>query len=88
MMDAPSTNRAGARLESLSRHLCAGEATVDDHGSWLGLKKDLAVEVSAKHIHLSPQDLETLFGKGYELTPIAFLASLPEEIAVQVRQRR
>ena len=27
------------------------------------------VETSARHIHLSPADLETLFGKGYELTP-------------------
>ena len=27
------------------------------------------VETSARHIHLSPTELETLFGKGYELTP-------------------
>lgn len=26
------------------------------------------VETSARHLHVSPQDLETLFGKGFELT--------------------
>ena len=26
------------------------------------------VETSARHVHLSPADLETLFGKGAELT--------------------
>lgn len=76
------------RLERLSRHLCTepvGEKVLnDEHGSWVGVKKDLVVEVSAKHIHLCPEDLETLFGAGHELTPIAFLASLPEEIAIQV----
>ena len=26
------------------------------------------VETSARHVHLSQEDLETLFGKGYQLT--------------------
>ncbi len=30
----------------------------------------LQVEVSARHVHLSQEDLEQLFGKGYDLTPI------------------
>jgi putative phosphotransacetylase len=30
--------------------------------------KPIVVEMSARHIHLSQEDLEALFGKGYELT--------------------
>ena len=30
--------------------------------------KQFIVETSARHVHVTQQDLETLFGKGYELT--------------------
>ena len=32
------------------------------------MKKEVLVETSARHIHVSQADLETLFGAGYELT--------------------
>ncbi|MGB9661238.1 MAG: phosphate propanoyltransferase [Moorellaceae bacterium] len=31
---------------------------------------EIPVGVSARHVHLSPEHVETLFGKGYQLTPI------------------
>ena len=34
----------------------------------------IPIGVSNRHIHLSQSDLETLFGKGYELTPIKELS--------------
>ena len=32
------------------------------------MKKEVLIETSARHIHVSQADLETLFGAGYELT--------------------
>ena len=32
------------------------------------MKKEVIVETSARHVHVSQEDLETLFGVGYELT--------------------
>ncbi len=33
------------------------------------MKKEVMVEISARHVHVSQKDLEILFGKGYTLTP-------------------
>lgn len=33
------------------------------------MAKDFIVETSARHVHVTRETLETLFGKGYELTP-------------------
>lgn len=33
-------------------------------------KPDLVVSISARHCHLSQEDVETLFGKGHQLTPM------------------
>ena len=40
----------------------------------LGQTDGIPIGVSNRHIHLSRQDLDTLFGKGYELTPIKELS--------------
>lgn len=34
----------------------------------------IPIEISARHVHLSRRDLDTLFGEGYELTPIKELS--------------
>lgn len=44
----------------------------------------IIVETSARHIHLSEQDLETLFGKGYQLTKKKDL-SQPGQFACEER---
>ena len=42
----------------------------------------IPVEVSARHCHLCPEDLEKLFGKGHELTQIKQL-SQPSDFACE-----
>ena len=32
------------------------------------MKKEVLVETSARHVHVTQEALETLFGEGYELT--------------------
>ena len=48
------------------------------------MDKKVMVEVSARHIHLSQEHLEVLFGKGYELTPKKDL-SQPGQFACEER---
>ena len=48
------------------------------------MKREVIVETSARHIHVSREDLEILFGKGYELTPEKEL-SQPGQFACEER---
>lgn len=48
------------------------------------MEKTVLVEISARHVHLSQADLETLFGVGYELTPKKML-SQPGQFACEER---
>lgn len=44
----------------------------------------IPIEVSARHIHLSQKDLDTLFGVGYQLTPIKDLSQHGQYAAEEV----
>lgn len=48
------------------------------------MEKTVLVEISARHVHVSENDLETLFGKGYKLTPKKDL-SQPGQFACEER---
>ncbi|MBR1585221.1 MAG: phosphate propanoyltransferase [Clostridia bacterium] len=48
------------------------------------MAKQFIVETSARHVHVTQQDLETLFGPGYQLTPKKNL-SQPGQFACEER---
>lgn len=48
------------------------------------MANQVLVEISARHVHVSQQDLETLFGKGYELT-VKKMLSQPGQFACEER---
>ena len=48
------------------------------------MKDEVVVEISARHVHVSQEDLETLFGKGYELT-VKKMLSQPGQFACEER---
>ncbi len=48
------------------------------------MKNEVLVEISARHVHVSQQDLETLFGAGYELT-VKKMLSQPGQFACEER---
>lgn len=50
------------------------------------MENQVLVEISARHVHVSQEDLETLFGKGYELT-VKKMLSQPGQFACEERVR-
>lgn len=48
------------------------------------MENQVLVEISARHVHVSQEDLETLFGKGYELT-VKKMLSQPGQFACEER---
>ncbi len=48
---------------------------------WTGCDKSITVLASARHIHLTQEHLEILFGKGFELQPLKALYGLPMDLA-------
>ncbi len=53
-------------IDEITKAIMKAMENVDDSG-------EIKVGVSQRHVHLSQQDLETLFGKGYELTVKKYL---------------
>ena len=50
------------------------------------MKNEVLVEISARHVHVSQEHLEALFGKGYELT-VKKMLSQPGQFACEERVR-
>ena len=51
-----------------------GDAPATQSGRSAGSGEGILVEVSARHVHLTVEDVEALFGKGYRLTPKKMLS--------------
>ena len=61
----------GLVRQALTRHL--GPRPLDGQPRGLEEKGRLVVNISARHCHVTPADLEQLFGKGHQLKPAKWL---------------
>jgi len=81
---AESTARVSGRVakqgHAIPQIRLSGSSATD---RWGEIEKRIDVNISARHVHLTKTHLKHLFGEGHKLTPVAFLAGLPKEIAVE-----
>ena len=59
-----------AQIERLVRQALTGLTNGHGHGAPSGHTPNLVVNISARHCHLTQEDVDILFGKGYQLTEL------------------
>jgi propanediol utilization protein len=68
MSTAPSLDRSA--IENIVRQIVLRSASPGQGESVASAEPELVVSISARHIHLTDADVETLFGPGATLTPM------------------
>ncbi|TWT30005.1 phosphate propanoyltransferase [Blastopirellula retiformator] len=68
MTQAPTLDRT--TIERIVRQIVAGNAVPAAAAPAAGEPSKLVVSISARHVHLTDADVETLFGPGHTLTPM------------------
>ncbi len=90
MANATSINRSV--IENIVRQIVTAQSAQSQTGSTSSSESELVVSISARHVHLSDEDVEKLFGPGHTLTPKKDLyqdgAYAAEETVMVVGPRR